>query len=846
MDVDFELYRQEVSVSRQPAIHLSVIDVSPEQPLNTIVMLHGFGGNATQWKYQLRSLSDMNRCIAIDLRGHGRSDKPMTDYTVEEMVDDIHTVLIELKATDPVVMMGHSFGGALATEYAHRYPAQVAKLVLAASTGKFNLPIYTTTLLALPSPILNALRPFFRASISSTPAVIKRYYNNSMKKWVGWDKMRELKMPTLILRGARDFLFPQADFDRVAQVIPNAEEVNLGVSAHMVILERHDAVDRAIQRFIGTGSESWRVDTQAVQARARILLERPWLKAYDDGVPHTMSLPERPLPVLLNSAARRFPSRPATIFMNRVLTYRQIDRQANRLANALRGMGVDKGVRVMILMPNLPQWIMAFYAVLRAGAIAVPISPISPADEVVREAQDCGATVLITITKFAQAARAALDQSEVEHVVYANVKDYLAWWQKPLFTLFREAKEGHRPPMPLRPTERLWVDLMRGYRPNPVRVNISPESLAALLYTGGTTDNPKGVMLSHRALFANAFQARHWLPGMTEGRERMMCAIPFAHAYGLTAAMNTAIAMGAAMIIAPNFVTADILKMILRHKPSLFPGVPTMYVAINNFPGVRKYNIRSIRACISGAAGLPVEVQEAFEKLTKGRLVEGYGLTEAGPITHGNPVFGARRIGTIGVPFPNTEARIVDLRTNKTLPPGEIGELAIRGPQVMDGYWGNDTATAEALRDGWLYTGDVARMDADGYFQIISRKKEMWYPERADKEPRPAFPRDVEEVIYELPEVKEVAVVGVANFPIAFVTTSKAVDSNTVIGYCARRLPKELVPVLVVFVDELPKSFVGKIIRRNLLAKIPEHQRKELSMISDRIDAMLDFPGGRE
>ncbi len=846
MDVDFELYRQDVAVSKHPAIHLSVIDVLPERPLNTVVMLHGFGGNAMQWQYQLRTLADMNRCVAVDLRGHGRSDKPLTDYSVDEMVEDIRAVLRELNITEPVVLMGHSFGGALATEFAHRYPDQVKKLVLAATTGKFDLPVYSATLLALPIPVLSVLRPLFRGSISSTPAVLKRYYNNAMQKWVGWDVMQELKMPVLVLRGDRDFLFPEADFDRVAQTIPQAEEVNLGVSAHMVILERHDAVDRAVQRFVGTGSETWRADAQHVQDRARFLAERPWLKAYDDGVPHTLSLPQRPLQTLLTSAARRFPFRPATIFMNRVLTYRQIDRQSNRLANALRGMEVDKGVRVMILMPNLPQWVIAFYGVLKAGATAVALSPISPVEELVREARDCDAKVLITITKFSDAARTVLDQSEVEHVVYTNVKDYLAWWQKILFTVFRETREGHRPPSPLRQSERRWVDLMRGYRPNPVQVSVTPDSLAAIQYTGGTMDVPKGVMLSHRALFANAFQARHWLPGMKEGRERMMCAIPFAHAYGLTGAMNTSIAMGAAMIIVPNFVTAEVLNTIRRYKPSLFPGVPTMYVAINNFPGVRRFNIRSIRACISGAAPLPVEVQEAFEKLTRGRLVEGYGLTEAGPITHGNPMFGARKIGTIGVPFPNTEAKIVDLRTGKPVPHGEIGELVVRGPQVMDGYWRNEAATSEALKDGWLYTGDVARMDADGYFQIISRKKEMWYPERADKEPYPAFPRDVEEVIYEIPEVKEVAVVGVANFPLAFVTTNKVVDANTIIGYCGRRLPKELVPVLVVFVDDLPKSFVGKVLRRNLLAKIPDNQRRELSIISDQIDAMLDYPGGRE
>jgi long-chain acyl-CoA synthetase len=266
-----------------------------------------------------------------------------------------------------------------------------------------------------------------------------------------------------------------------------------------------------------------------------------------------------------------------------------------------------------------------------------------------------------------------------------------------------------------------------------------------------------------------------------------------------------------------------------------------MYVAINNFPDARSYRVKSIKACISGAAPLPVEVQEAFEKLTKGRLVEGYGLTEAGPVTHSNPIFGARKIGTIGIPFPNTEAKVVDLRTGKPVKPGQLGELIVRGPQIMDGYLNNPQATREALRSGWLYTGDVARMDAEGYFQIISRKKDMWYPRRK-KNDSPVFPRDVEEVIYEIPEVKEVAVVGFRAMPLAFVTIKGQIDAGTIKAFCARRLPEELVPSLVFIVDDLPKSFVGKVIRRLLLDKIPEPHRKELNIVSDRIDEMLNYP----
>jgi long-chain acyl-CoA synthetase len=292
--------------------------------------------------------------------------------------------------------------------------------------------------------------------------------------------------------------------------------------------------------------------------------------------------------------------------------------------------------------------------------------------------------------------------------------------------------------------------------------------------------------------------------------------LPFSHIYGLTTALNVPIAFGSTLILKPQFQLLDILKTIKRYQPTIFPGAPNMYVSINNFKGVRKFGIGSIKACISGSAPLPVEVQEAFEKLTRGRLVEGYGLTEASPVTHANPLNGLRKAGSIGVPLPSTEACIVDLvHGRKEVPEGHIGELAIRGPQVMLGYWKDPEATARTITsDGWLLTGDVAQMDSDGYFRIVARKSEMWYPTQKSK---PAFPRDVEEVLYEVPQVKEVTVVAIAGHPIAFVIAQReAPTSEALIAYCQRRLPKNLVPQLVIFVDDFPRTFIGKVLRREL------------------------------
>jgi long-chain acyl-CoA synthetase len=324
-----------------------------------------------------------------------------------------------------------------------------------------------------------------------------------------------------------------------------------------------------------------------------------------------------------------------------------------------------------------------------------------------------------------------------------------------------------------------------------------------------------------------------------DGEEVSLCVVPFSHVYGMTTVMNTAVSQGASMLLLPRFDTEEVLQTIKKYKPTLFPGVPTMYVAINNFPGVRKYNVQSIRACISGAAPLPIEVQEAFEKLTKGKLVEGYGLSEASPVTHSNPLYGRNKIGSIGLPLPSTEARIIDLQTGKPIKAGRIGELVIRGPQVMQGYWRDEAATRQLIdKQGWLHTNDIARMDEDGYFQIISRRQDMW---QADDE-SPAFPRDVEEIIYELPEVREVVVVAIANQPIAFVSLREKtrIPAKTIIAFCQRRLPSSQVPRLVIFVKDFPRSFIGKVLRRELISQYEQELTVEAGSVGEHLAGLGD------
>ena len=824
MDIDLELYRRDVRVSVRPEVRLSVIDISPETPERTLVFLHGFGGKAVQWVYQLQEFSDGDRVIAIDQRGHGRSDRPRLDFGMPALVNDVEGTLDALGINQKVVLVGHSFGGAVATEFALANPMRVERLVLIATSGEFRLnPLYRF-LLNLPATFLQFIAPLTRGWLGAPPPILKSWYQENLSRWRGWELFKRLDTPALVIRGQHDRVFEKPMFAEVAQSIPDVEEADVGASGHMVMLERRDAVNRLIHRFLEETPRNWREsETSPVEEQHLSFVKtRPWLPHYEQGVPHTIAVPRVPLHQLLDSAVRRFPSHVALNFEGKKISYRQLGREVNRFANALITLGLKKGDRVMLLMPNLPQMVIGLFGTLKAGGVAVFTLPTSPRDALIHQITESGARFLVTITQFDELIyeiKTMLEPkgiSPLENIIFTHVSDYLPLLKQLAFRLSSERRKTHLLDIPMDASMHLFSQLLRAPRKELPEINVTPGDLAAIVYTGGTTDAPKGVMLSHQNLVANALQTRHWIPDAQEGKERILCVLPFAHSYGLTATLNLGIALGATLIVKPRFEVEDVLNTIKRSQPTLFPGVPQMYMAINDFPGVRRFNISSIKACISGSAPLPVEVQETFEKLTRGRLVEGYGLTEASPVTHGNPLNGQRKVSSIGIPFPSTEARVVDLRRGKKeVPVGQIGEMAVRGPQVMMGYWQREDETGKILsRDGWLLTGDIAQMDPDGYFRIISRKADMWYPSKVAE---PAFPRDVEEVIFEVPQVKEVAVVAIAGQPIAFVIAKRErPTAEALIAYCKRRLPPELVPRLVIFMDDFPRTFIGKVLRREL------------------------------
>lgn len=563
-------------------------------------------------------------------------------------------------------------------------------------------------------------------------------------------------------------------------------------------------------------------------------MDRVWVKNYEPGVPPALDYPPIPLHRMLEDTAARAPASTAIIFPGALgdtfrLSYRQLDDDANRMANALAGLGVRKGDRVALLLPNCPQFVISYYAALKLGAVVVAFNPLYSPREIEHQLNDCEARVVIVLSLFYRNVAEVKSRTRVEHVVVAYIKEYLPPVSRYLFSLLKEKKEGHRPGVERGPGIHLFQDLLVANRPGSPGVDVGPEDVAMFQYTGGTTGVSKGVLATHRNVVANTIQIRAWARGIKMARDNdvVMGVMPLFHAYGMVTVMHLCVLDGLSMILLPRFVTKQVLAAINKYRPAFFPGVPTMYVAINNFPGVGKYNLKSIKACVSGAAPLPVEVQQRFEELTHGKLVEGYGLSEAPVVVTCTPVMGRRKIGSIGLPFPDVDARIVDLEKGEAeMPVGETGELVVKGPQVMKGYWNRPEETSVVLRHGWLYTGDIARMDSDGFFFIVDRKKEMIIAGGYN-----IYPREVEEVLYEHEKVKEAVCYGVPDeyrgetVKVAVVLKDGQTCSvEEITEYCKTKLAKYKVPKKIEFRQELPKSPVGKILRRVL---VEEEKKKQ-------------------
>ncbi|MDF2626721.1 MAG: long-chain fatty-acid-CoA ligase [Symbiobacteriaceae bacterium] len=549
-------------------------------------------------------------------------------------------------------------------------------------------------------------------------------------------------------------------------------------------------------------------------------MDRPWLKAYPAGVRPHLEYPQVPAYHYLFEQIRQYPDRTALLFFGKKVSYKQLGEQIDRFAQGLiKRMGVRKGDRVGIILPNCPQNVIATVGCQRAGAIPVQFNPMYVSREIAYQVRDAGCKIMITLDLFWPKVKEA---GGAEAYVVTGMPDYLPFPLNFLFPLKTKApKVGADEAV-------RFMDLLKEdastFKPVGVKWTEEP---AVLMYTGGTTGTSKGVMLTHYNLAANIAQIKEWLQRPENGHDTVLVVLPMFHSYGMTAALGYALATGSTCILVPKFDAKEILKLIQKYRPNSFPGVPTIYTALLHDPDITKYDLSSVEFCVSGAAPLPVELMQKFEQVTGSSILEGYGLTETSPVTHSNPMKGRRVPGSVGLPYADTDVRIIDLETGEDVPLGQEGEVLLRGPQVMKGYWNKPEETAEILKDGWLYTGDIGKMDEDGYLYIVDRKKDMIIAGGFN-----IYPREIDEILFQHPAVLEACSVGLSDeyrgeTVKAFVVLKPGATATEqeILDFCKERLAAYKRPKAVEFIEALPKSTVGKVLRRVLAEREKEKAR---------------------
>jgi len=547
-------------------------------------------------------------------------------------------------------------------------------------------------------------------------------------------------------------------------------------------------------------------------------MEKPWYQSYAKGISPQLHYEPTPMPEALARTAREFPDKTALIFIDSKVSYQQLNDMANRFAHALIDMGVKPGDKVAMLMPNMPQLVAATYGAWRAGAVVVMNNPLYTDVELEYQFNNSESTFLVAIDLICPRMIALRPKTKIKNLVAAHIRDHLKFPKKQLLPIVAKDKHRNIPPTP---NVHEWMDLLKKYPASDPKVPIDFNGLACLQYTGGTTGVSKGVMLSHANLSKNVQQIVAWFPGFNKGEITHLGVLPIFHSFGLTCCMNICIWMGWTDVLIPRPEPQAILEAIHKYRVNFFPAVPTMYVGVLNHPEASKYNLTSIKGCFSGAAPLPVEVIRDFEAKTGSQICEGYGLSETSPVVTTNPYGGKTKVGSIGLPVSDTDIKIVDLVDGtKEIPVGEAGEVLVKGPQVTGGYYKMPEETANAVKDGWLYTGDIGKMDEEGYFYIVDRKKDMVIAGGYN-----IYPREIDEVLFEHPKVLEACAVGIPD-PYrgetikAFVVLKPGenLTEEEVIKYCSEKLAKYKVPKKVEFMATLPKSGVGKVLRKELRA----------------------------
>lgn len=553
-------------------------------------------------------------------------------------------------------------------------------------------------------------------------------------------------------------------------------------------------------------------------------MTKRWLKHYDPEVPPHIDYPCIPVYQLLEDTAARYPDRPSVRFYGRQFTFRQIQDLSNRFAAGLHKLGIKKGDRVGTLLPNCPQYVIAYYGILKAGAAVVPLNPLYTARELSFHFENSGAETVVTIPLFIDKVTVLREQTPLKRIICSCVSDFLPFPISAVQGLReRPLINGSKDPGFVHLKDLLRSPAPRDFHP----VSVDPEDMAVLIYSGGTTGIAKGIMLSHFNVVANAHQAVAW--GSLDTNARMLAVLPLFHGFGMSVNMNAPILAGAETILVPRFKAQEVVKTIHKQRPTFFIGVPTMFTAFSNLPDIDRYDFSSIEGFFVGAAPLTRATKDDFEAKSGGRMIEGYGLTEAVTAVMGNPYRGMHKLGSIGIPFPDMEVKIVSLDGDRDLPPDEQGEIVLRGPTVMLGYYKLPEKTAEALRDGWLYTGDIGYMDEDGYFYITDRKKDLIIVGGFN-----VFPREIDEILHKHPKVKEGITVGLPDEykgerikVYAVLKEGETATEEEFIAYFRENLTPYKVPSEVEFRTDLPKSMIGKILRRELVQMEVERAKVE-------------------
>ncbi|MGG4265651.1 long-chain-fatty-acid--CoA ligase [Peribacillus simplex] len=556
---------------------------------------------------------------------------------------------------------------------------------------------------------------------------------------------------------------------------------------------------------------------------------KPWQAIYPEQIPAVLSYEDKPLYSFLKESAEEFPDKVSIHFQGKELTFQEVYESALKLAAYLRSIGLQKGDRVAVMLPNCPQGVISFFGILMAGGVVVQTNPTYTERELEYQMKDSGAKMILAMDILFPRVAAVASRTDIEHIIVTAIKEYLPFPKNLIYPFIQKKQYGIVVNVEHSGNHHLFSEIMKRKIPEEVTEPIDVNNdLALLQYTGGTTGFPKGVMLTHKNLLSNTKMCIAWLYKNKRGEERVLAILPFFHVYGMTTVLVLSVMEGNTMIIMPKFDVEATLKTIQKQKPTMFPGAPTMYIGLLNHPDIAKYDLSSINACISGSASLPLEVQEQFEKITGGKLVEGYGLSETSPVTHANFIWDQPRVkGSIGLPWPDTDSVILSLETGEELPPNEIGEIAIKGPQVMQGYWNRPDETESTFKNGWLLTGDLGYMDEQGFFYVVERKKDTIIAGGFN-----VYPREVEEVLYEHEAIQEVVVAGIPD-PYrgetvkAYVVLKKnaRATEEELNDFARKNLASYKVPRSYEFREELPKTTIGKILRRVLI----EEEKKKIS-----------------